>query len=200
MATTESFVATAEAFAALVETIPDDAWQRPGLGVWDVRALVGHTLRAVTTVIDYLPNRVQRADLDSAADYVAAGFRLAGSLDDQVAERGVQAGRELGDDPAQAVGNKLDELNTALGELTGDPIIGTRLGAMRVSVYLDTRIIELVIHGSDIAAALGLTFEPPRAAIATTLRVATDAALINDRGLAAIRQLSGRDGSPFTLM
>ena len=51
------YFAAAEAFIALVERVPGDAWQRAGLGVWDVRALVGHTSRSLSTVRDYLGAR-----------------------------------------------------------------------------------------------------------------------------------------------
>ena len=61
----------AEAFVALVSELHRDDWDRPGLGVWDVRSLVGHTGRAVITVLDYLPKRAETADLASAAHYLA---------------------------------------------------------------------------------------------------------------------------------
>ncbi len=59
----------AEAFVALVSELHHDDWDRPGLGVWDVRSLVGHTGRAVITVLDYLPKPAETADLASAAHY-----------------------------------------------------------------------------------------------------------------------------------
>ncbi|MFT3971516.1 MAG: maleylpyruvate isomerase N-terminal domain-containing protein [Micropruina sp.] len=54
MDTAKTMLDAAEAFVALVSEIPHDAWERPALGVWDVRSLVGHTARAVTTAHDYL--------------------------------------------------------------------------------------------------------------------------------------------------
>jgi len=45
------FLAAAGTVAALVDAIPDTGWDGPGLGVWDLRALVGHTSRSLVTVV-----------------------------------------------------------------------------------------------------------------------------------------------------
>ena len=44
------YLAGAAAVLDLVRRIPDDAWDNPALGSWDVRALVGHTGRALSTI------------------------------------------------------------------------------------------------------------------------------------------------------
>jgi hypothetical protein len=44
-----------------------DRWDRPGLGVWDVRSLVGHTSRALVTVETYLARPAAAVDIPSAA-------------------------------------------------------------------------------------------------------------------------------------
>ena len=46
------FLDAAATVADLVARIPGGAWDGPGLGVWDLRALVGHTSRSLVTVID----------------------------------------------------------------------------------------------------------------------------------------------------
>jgi hypothetical protein len=200
MDTPALFFDTAEAFVALVSEIPHDAWDRLGLGVWDVRSLVGHTARAITTVTDYLPHRPDAVELGSAAEYLAAGFRSDPAAHAAVAARGVAAGHELGDEPAEVIETMIERVRASLATIEDDPIIEVRLGAMRLNDYLETRIVELVVHISDIAAATGLTAHLPSAALERTLQVITAAALLNDRGIAAVRQLSGRDGSTFDLM
>lgn len=200
MDTAELFFDTAEAFVAVVSEIPHDAWDLPGLGVWDVRSLVGHTARAITTVTEYLPHRADEAQLQSAAAYVAAGFGSDESAHAAVAARGVAAGHELGDEPAEVIETMLERVRTALHGVADDPVITVRLGTIRLSEYLDTRIVELVVHTSDVAAAVGLPPHLPVRSIARALEVITAASMLTGRGLAAVRQLSARDGSSFRLM
>ena len=79
-------------------------------------------------------------------------------------------------------------------------MIGTRFGAIRLCDYLETRTVELVVHTSDLAVAVGREPHLPQAAVHRTLQVIGDAAVLNGRGLAAVRQLSARDGSAFVLV
>ena len=67
-----------------------DRWDRPGLGEWDVRALVGHTSRALLTVETYLARPAPAADVASAADYFRATRTAAAGA--AVAARGRDAG------------------------------------------------------------------------------------------------------------
>ncbi|MFT4295960.1 MAG: maleylpyruvate isomerase family mycothiol-dependent enzyme [Micropruina sp.] len=200
MDTAETMLDAAEAFVALVSEIPHDAWDRPALGVWDVRSLVGHTARAITTARDYLNKPADAIELRSAADYLAAGYLVDRSLHDAVAERGVAAGHDLGDEPAEVIETMIGRLRVAIAGIRRDPVIMTLLGAMRFSDYLETRTVELVVHTSDIALAVGREPRLPPAAVARTLHIICDAAMLNGRGLAAVRQLSARDGSAFELL
>jgi hypothetical protein len=45
-----------------------DRWNRPGLGEWDLRALVGHTSRSLLTVEAYLARPAAAVDVASATD------------------------------------------------------------------------------------------------------------------------------------
>src|SRR3954463_12034787 len=78
-----------------------DRWHRPGLGEWDVRALVGHTSRSLLTVEMYLARPAAAVGVDSAGAY----FRVtrAAAADPAVAARGRDAGSALGAEPAAAV-------------------------------------------------------------------------------------------------
>ena len=78
-----------------------DRWNRPGLGDWDVRALVGHTSRSLLTVETYLARPAAAVEVASAADYFRA--TRAAAADPAVAARGRDAGTALGTDPAAAV-------------------------------------------------------------------------------------------------
>src|SRR3954447_17443276 len=66
-----------------------DRWNRPGLGEWDVRALVGHTSRSLLTVETYLARPAAAAELASAVDYFRA--TRAAAADAAVAARGRDA-------------------------------------------------------------------------------------------------------------
>ena len=82
--------------------VPADGWDRPGLGEWSVRALVGHTSRALLTVETYLDAGAARVDIRGPVEYFLVA--LAPTADHgAIAERGWQAGVALGDDPAEAV-------------------------------------------------------------------------------------------------
>ena len=69
----------AEASAAFVDAvvgITSDEWSEPGLGVWNVRELVGHTMRAFSTVHRFLDEPVDRpATSRSSATALPASSR-----------------------------------------------------------------------------------------------------------------------------
>ncbi len=193
------FLGTADAVVDLVARIPSQDWDLPALGVWDVRSLVGHTSRAMTTVLDYLGDRRETVDVPTAAHYFAGAKGMDAAVHQAVAGRGVADGRALGDDPAKAFAEIRRQVGEALDAVDGDPVVATRFGAMVVSEYLVTRIFELVIHGSDIAAATGLPVVFPDQAVRATLDVTVDALTLTGDALAAARYLAGRDGSAFSV-
>ena len=191
------FGQAARAVAALVDTIPPERWDGPGLGEWDLRALVGHTSRSLLTVEAYLQRPAERVDLATAAAYVAAGRRLAADAGGGVAQRGRDAGEALGPRPAEAFTAIVDRVLPQC-ERADDPVIATIAGGMRLSVYLETRSFELVVHGVDIADALGV---PPPAFGAevwrATLELAVAVVALGDEAPAAVvRALTGRAALP----
>jgi len=152
---TATFGSAATSFAALVHEIPAGAWGEPGLGEWDVRSLVGHTSRSLTTVRSYLRTTAERVDITTPEEYYVRVTPSALGIDPaDVAERGRQAGRELGDDPTAAV----DALvSGVMSELTtvDNPLIEVIGGlGIRLHTYLPTRVFELAVHGMDIARAV----------------------------------------------
>ena len=99
----DSRTAFADAAGWFVRTaaLVGDRWDRPGLGEWDVRALVGHTSRALLTVETYLARPAADVDIASACGYFRA--TRAAATGPAVAARGREAGTALGSDPAAAV-------------------------------------------------------------------------------------------------
>ena len=186
----------ARAVADLVGTIPPGRWDGPGLGEWDLRALVGHTSRALLTVETYLQRPAEREDLATAAAYVVAGQRLAADAGGGVAQRGRDAGEALGPRPAEAFTAIVDRVLPQC-ERADDPLITTIAGGMRLSVYLETRTFELVVHGVDIADALGVA--PPAFGVEVwraALELAAGVVALTDQAPAVVRALTGRAGLP----
>ena len=191
-----TFTAAAQAFIGLVTEIPPERYDGPGLGEWDLRSLVGHTGRALTTVATYLGTRADEVAAPSPALYFALAKQLAGDGAD-LRRRGVEAGQVLGNDPVNHLRVAHAEAEDALDLLGGeDVLVRTFVGGMRVSDYLPTRTFELTVHTLDIARALGASVTPPQAAVAETLRVAADSALEQGLGVEVVLTLTGREPLP----
>jgi hypothetical protein len=113
-----------------------------------------------------------------------------------VVERGRQAGRDLGDDPAAAV----DELvQRVLSELAtaGDPLIQVIGGlGIRLHTYLPTRTFELAVHGLDIAGAVGLPHGLPAGVLEAATLLATQTAAATGYGETVLLALTGRGALP----
>jgi len=193
----DQFALAAGSFAQLVARLPSDSWQGPGLGEWDLRALVGHTSRSLITVSTYLATRAEREDVRTAADYYLHVTPAALGIDPAaVAERGRQAGRDLGDSPAATVDSLVDK---ALADVAaaGDPLIEVIGGlGIRLSTYLPTRTFELAVHGMDIARAAGVTYEPPDGVLAEATALAAQVAVASGHGEAVLLALTGRAPLP----
>lgn len=192
----ENFGAAAQAFVGLVDQIDPEQWTGPGLGEWDLRALVGHTSRSLITVESYLLQPAETEDVTSPGAYLAA---VAGVDPATVAERGRAAGAALGENPAAAV-RALVERVLPLVEREDDPLVRTILGGMRLSNYLPTRTFELVVHGLDIARAAELS--PPdhgRELLTEVLELTAAAAVLRGQGIEVLLALTGRANLPAGL-
>ncbi len=184
-----TFREAAESFAELVHRIPPGAWAGPGLGEWDLRALVGHTSRSLITVETYLTQPADQIACPGPAAYYAM---IAGADPQAVAERGRAAGQALGADPAGVV-DALVARVPRLVDRDDDPVITTAAGGMRLSDYLPTRTVELVVHGQDIAAAASLAPPAVRAGLqAEVLTLMAEVAVLRGRGLELLRAVTGR--------
>jgi hypothetical protein len=111
---------------------------------------------------------------------------------DAVAERGRQAGIDLGDDPLAHVRRLRDEALGAVAASPDDAPVDTPAGVMYLVDYLVSRIFELTIHTGDVARAAGVEFAPARGP--ATITLASLGALADARGTAndAIAALAGR--------
>jgi uncharacterized protein (TIGR03083 family) len=195
--TIAAFASAARGFAELVREIPAEAWDGPGLGEWDLRALVGHASRSLITVSTYLQTTAEREDITTPQQYYAMVNPSALGLDPaDVVERGRQAGRHLGDDPAATVDELVSRVFDQLA-VAGDPLITVIGGAgIRLHTYLPTRTFELAVHGLDIARAVGIPFTLPADALDEAMVLAGRIAVAAGHGETVLLALTGRAALP----
>ena len=194
---TTTFRSAATAFADLVRAIPESAWDGPGLGDWDLRALVGHASRSLITVSTYLRTPADREDVTSPADYYAwVREHLSTADTGAIVERGRQAGRDLGEQPATMVDSLLER---ALADVAAveDPLI-TVIGGLglRLSTYLPTRVFELAVHGLDVARAVGLDFTLPEDVLTEATVLAARISVRLGSATPVLLALTGRSDLP----
>jgi uncharacterized protein (TIGR03083 family) len=175
-------------------------WSEPGLGEWDVRALAGHTSRALLTVETYLGQPADRVDVASSVDYYVATRQIAAGP--AVAQRGRDAGQALGEDPVAAVAEIASRVLPLVADLDGTELLTTIAGGMRIADYLPTRVFELVVHTADLAVALGVPAEPPAGPAALALRLVGDLAITGGNAATVLLASTGRTGLPsgFTVL
>lgn len=198
-ATRATYAEAARWFAAQTAHV-GDRWDAPGLGTWDVRALVGHTSRALLTVETYLGVPAGAVDVPTAAAYYAVTRDLAAGP--AVEQRGRDAGAALGDDPARAVADVVARVLPRVDATDGTELVTTVAGGMRLADYLPTRTFELVVHTLDLAAALDLPAAPPPSAARAAARVLADVAVDAGRAGDLLLAATGRRPLPtgFTVL
>lgn len=192
-----TYASAVHSFSELIRDVPENRWNGPGLGEWDLRSLVGHTSRSLTTVATYLDSPADTEDIASPEQYYVHVKELTSVLgQDEILERGRRAGVDLGADPAASV----DALSNAVLERLGsgeDRLIRVIGGSgIRLHSYLPTRTFELAVHGLDIAAAAGVPFAlPDDVLMETTLLAARIAVALGD-GATVLSALTGRTSLP----
>ena len=177
-----------------------DRWDEPGLGEWDLRALVGHTSRSLLTVETYLGRPAGAVEVASAADYVRA--TRAAARGPGVAERGREAGAALGADPAAAVAEIAGRVRRLVDARDGSEPVTTIAGGMRLSDYLPTRTFELAVHTADLASALHEPADVPATAAEQALALVSALAVAGGLAGPLLLTATGRPGpaAGFTVL
>ncbi|WP_433718070.1 maleylpyruvate isomerase family mycothiol-dependent enzyme [Actinoplanes sp. CA-051413] len=196
-----NYRAAAVSFADLVSRLPADRWDGPGTGDWSLRELVGHTvgsaLRQVPPVLTVTGGVVT---LHAPEDYWAFARSAPPELYAAATAASTADAREtgawLGDDAATRVSELAGQATAALAAANDDDVVTTPAGGMRVRDWLPTRTFELVVHGTDIAAATGVTFDAPPDAVAEAVALAARVAAAVGDGELVLRALTGRAGLP----
>ncbi len=191
----EAYLESAEFFAALVDGVDIDAWENPALGQWTLRDLAGHTYRSINTVVGYSEKPAPQVDVESTTQWILNVRQNMNPA--RVAEMGRSAGLEIMDNPQMMVRGFLNMVRERVNELDDDFILATPQGGMRLVDYLQLRTMELVIHGTDFARALGVEATPPPSGTQVTLQVLTGVAVAEGRGPALADALTGRTALPI---
>jgi uncharacterized protein (TIGR03083 family) len=162
-----------DATATLMSTInriQPHQWELPGLGVWTVRELAAHTLRAFTTIERYLAAEpsVDRLIVD-AADYYRNVFADP-NINAGVAERGRAAGAQL-TDPIGESEATAQRVLALVASTADDDMANTLVGQMMFIEYLATRAAELAVHTLDLQRATGqeLSLRPATSSMVVAL-------------------------------
>ena len=199
-----SFAAAAGGFVDLVGAVNSEDWERPALGCWSVRSLVGHGARALSTLVEYLGSggpaiSADGVVLDDPVDYfwtVMAGNGGVADrerVDQAIAARGVLAGTELGPDPAKSVADKAVVALRVVESAPDDRVVLTPAGPMTLAGYLPTRTFELAVHSLDLAEVCDLgvpgSLDLP---IATSLELAGRLAGKKPEAASLLHILTGR--------
>ena len=185
----------ADFFVRTVSSVGEEQWDRPGLGEWSVRDLVGHASRSFLTVETYAQHPAGEVEAATPEEYFV---RVLASIGDPaaVAQRGRDAGAALGTNPAGAVREIADRVLGLVQGLDEARVIATPAGGMRLDTYLPTRTFELVVHTLDLATALNAPAKPPDEALTAALEIAARLAARSGRGGEALLALTGRRALP----
>lgn len=177
-----------EAAAAAVRLLEEPAvtatWGDASvLAEYTVGGLTAHLVRAVSTSLGYL----DQEPVDRAPDTDAAGYFLEalGHLDPVDSELHRSVRQRSDDMAASGPLAVLDATRAALQSLTGrlevepdDRVVVVFGGAvMSLDEYLETRIVELVVHSDDLAESCpGVEASVPEKAWAVARRVVAEVA------------------------
>ncbi|MBA2337644.1 MAG: maleylpyruvate isomerase N-terminal domain-containing protein, partial [Acidimicrobiia bacterium] len=141
--------------------------------------------------------------LEDAAAYVTRYLGARdddpGGIDAAVAARGREESAALGEDPAALFAATFARVVARLYTVDPDTVIPTAWASIRIDDYLRTRVMELVLHGLDLAAALDVDWDPPAAALADTLLLLTEVAMRRGHGADLARLLAGRPATAAVL-
>ncbi len=193
--TKQAYLQAVSFFMDSVARIGPNQWNEPGLGVWTIRDLVGHTGRSIFLVEEFGSQRSDTVDVRSPAHHYH--LSLAGEgIDDAIADRGRAAGEALGNDPLSLLAAGRERAERLVDETDEETVIAYTNGGIRLGDYLETRVLELTVHTLDLANALGIETEPPREALGVALHLLAELALDSGHGGSLALAATGRGVLP----
>jgi uncharacterized protein (TIGR03083 family) len=175
---------------SIAGAVEDDQWDAPGLGEWTVRELVAHTNRAFKTLLEYAEGDVK----DPTEIYSAAGyFRIVLAEQTPHVHIAARAKREAAEtaDWVSATDDLASRAGALVERSAPDLTMHLMVGEMQLDQYLATRVVELVVHGLDLARALAIPTPAPIESARVALTVLLDLASADDVSQ-VVRLLAGR--------
>ena len=142
------------AVRAFLADLPTEVWGRPSvLAGWSVSDLGAHLVLVADSLTALVPAPRSTRPIRLGA-YVATYPAAA----DVLAERT----RAAAGGPGRSVTGLLDALDERFAEAVrtldrlgpGDPVVTARRGPIRLGDFLASRVVELVVHGDDLARSL----------------------------------------------
>jgi uncharacterized protein (TIGR03083 family) len=170
-----------KALTAQVETItaaahrvtPEQLALPSGLPGWDVHTLLVH----IALQIDAVPRLLAMPEPAAKApevDLSTWARSTAGSAD--ALDRGTREEAERVTDAAARVDEAVEQLEPVReSAVRPDVLLPHDFGAMRALDFTVTRLVELVVHSDDLTRATGVKVPPDRLALASVVRLLTDA-------------------------
>ncbi|MHB1171026.1 MAG: maleylpyruvate isomerase family mycothiol-dependent enzyme [Lacisediminihabitans sp.] len=190
------FTRSADSFVNLLSQIGSGQWELPGLGMWTVRSLAGHTARAILTVETYLsqeePGEVTIPTAETYYASASAQFTDPASVE----ARGVEAGEWLGSDPVGQVSAALARTKDLIESQPPNRIVSIGGMGILLNEYLRTRVLELVVHSIDLSRATGIASGLPEAAIVAAATLTAGIAVQKGLGEELLLALTGRVSLP----
>ncbi|MGH8775440.1 MAG: maleylpyruvate isomerase N-terminal domain-containing protein, partial [Jiangellaceae bacterium] len=134
--------------------LPPDVWALPSvLPGWTVSDLGAHLSMVANSA-----TRVRPAPRGTAPRSFAQYVGRYAEIADDIAEETRQVAGGAQRTPADvlaAMDERYEAARTALGELgPGDPVVVAPRGPVRLGDYLSTRVVEVAVHGDDLARSI----------------------------------------------
>ena len=147
----EAFVAECKVIERTLADITGAQWDEPALGVWNMAQLVAHVVRGAGRIAAYLPQPVEGPAQVDRVSYFAGTADMA----DEVAQRAITEASDV--DPMTLPERFTQQWRASADAARGespDRITATIKGTMRLDDYISTRVLEMVVHHTDICRAL----------------------------------------------
>lgn len=204
---TVDFLAAARATAGLLrDPAVAKAWDKPSaLARFQVAGLAGHLANQVLMLPDVLTGPAPSADVLPVVEHYRHILWIMGAdLDAEPSVRVRQGGERIAEPGPSALADRVDEAIDALPGLFGDlgrPVqMAWMPAAMTVSDLLLTRLMELAVHGDDLAVSVHIpTPELPPTATEAVVDLLSRVAILRHGPLAVLRGLSRAERAPASI-